>query len=83
MIKIEQINQEINALPEEAQLLLIDFIQLLKRRYSQSETKNINNYSGQEKAKAFREWVQSHKNKNFPHLSDEDISRESIYGEKG
>jgi hypothetical protein len=37
MIKIEQINQEINALPEEAQLLLIDFTQVLKKRYSQTE----------------------------------------------
>jgi hypothetical protein len=81
MIKIEQINQEIEALPEEAQLLLIDFLQILKNRYSQTE--NINNSSGQEKAKAFRKWVQSHQNKNFPHLSDEDISRESIYGERG
>jgi hypothetical protein len=55
MIKIEQINQEINALPEEAQLLLIDFIQVLKNRYSQTGTENINNSSGREKAKAFRE----------------------------
>jgi hypothetical protein len=83
MIKIEQINQEIKALPEEAQLLLIDFIQVLKSRYSQTETENINNSSVQEKAKAFREWAESHKNKNFPHLSDEDISRDSIYGERG
>ena len=33
MTKIEQLNQEIQELPEEAQELLIDFIQILKRRY--------------------------------------------------
>ena len=41
MIKIEQIQKEINDLPEEAQLLLIDFIGLLKKRYSSSDTDNI------------------------------------------
>ena len=82
MITIEQINQEINTLPEEAKILLIDFIQLLKKRYPQTETTKINS-SPQAKAKAFRKWAESHKNKNFPHLSDEDISRESIYGERG
>lgn len=32
---------------------------------------------------AFREWVESHRGFNFPSLSDEAISRESIYGERG
>ncbi|MBE9055197.1 hypothetical protein [Sphaerospermopsis sp. LEGE 08334] len=36
-IKIAEISQEINSLPEEAQILLIDFIQLLKKRYPQPE----------------------------------------------
>jgi hypothetical protein len=38
MIQIEQIYQDINALPPEAQDLLVDFIQLLKKRYSQPKT---------------------------------------------
>jgi hypothetical protein len=33
MIKIEQISEDIDNLPEEAQGLLIDFIQLLKKHY--------------------------------------------------
>lgn len=33
-------------------------------------------------AKAFREWAESHPH-NQPYLSDEAISRESIYGERG
>ena len=32
---------------------------------------------------AFCEWVESHRGLNLPLLSDEAISRESIYGERG
>lgn len=32
---------------------------------------------------AFRQWVDSHHTLNLPTLSDEAISRESIYGERG
>jgi len=32
---------------------------------------------------AFQEWVESHRGLNLPTLSDEAISRESIYGERG
>ncbi|BAZ16598.1 hypothetical protein NIES4071_84760 [Calothrix sp. NIES-4071] len=32
---------------------------------------------------AFKEWINSHRGLNLPNLSDEDISRESIYGERG
>ncbi|MBP0030315.1 hypothetical protein [Roseofilum sp. Guam] len=35
-----------------------------------------------ERAKAFREWAESHP-RNQPYLSDEAISRESIYGDRG
>lgn len=37
----------------------------------------------QERAQAFVEWAESHRGKHHPSLSDEDISRESIYGERG
>ena len=39
--------------------------------------------SPSERARAFREWVESHREMNLPNLSDEAISRESIYGERG
>jgi len=35
MIRLEQVHQDIDALPEEAQNLLVDFVQFLKHRYSQ------------------------------------------------
>ena len=37
MIQLEQVHQDIDALPEEAQNLLVDFIQFLKHRYSQTK----------------------------------------------
>jgi len=39
--------------------------------------------SPEEWVSAFREWVESHRGLNLPPLSDEAISRESIYGERG
>ena len=36
----------------------------------------------QEWASAFQEWAESHP-RNMPYLSDEAISRESLYGERG
>jgi len=35
MILNEQIQQDVNALPEEAKVLLVDFIEFLKHRYAQ------------------------------------------------
>lgn len=35
------------------------------------------------RSRAFRKWVESHTELNAPLLSDEAISRESIYGERG
>lgn len=37
----------------------------------------------QEWVAAFQEWVESHRGLNLPTLSNEAISRESIYGEQG
>ncbi len=41
MINLEQIQQDVSELPEEAQTLLIDFIELLKKRYSLSQKQEI------------------------------------------
>jgi hypothetical protein len=41
------------------------------------------NISSSKRAQEFREWVESHKDMNLPFLSDEAISRESIYGGRG
>lgn len=40
MLTLEQIQQEIQDLPEEAQSLLIDFIEILKKRYPKPTSNN-------------------------------------------
>jgi len=40
MISLEQIQNDIQTLPPEAQDLLIDFIQILKKRYPETKTEN-------------------------------------------
>ncbi|MHC5893580.1 DUF2281 domain-containing protein [Nostoc sp.] len=40
VIKFEDISKDIDTLPEEAQILLLDFIQLLKKHYPQPESEN-------------------------------------------
>jgi hypothetical protein len=40
MITLQQIQQDIQDLPEEAQILLIDFLEILKKRYPKPAHKN-------------------------------------------
>ena len=40
MSELEQIYQDIDTLPEEAKIILLDFIKLLKKCYSKSELEN-------------------------------------------
>jgi hypothetical protein len=57
MIKIEQIYRDIDSLPEEAQTLLLDFIELLKKRYLQPEKENLPSID--ETIKNLDPWTQS------------------------
>jgi len=41
MINLEQIQQDVSNLPEEAQMLVTDFIESLKKRYSLMQTQEI------------------------------------------
>jgi hypothetical protein len=45
MVNIEQIQKDINELPEEAQTLLTDFIDVLKKRYSVAEKQEVKSHS--------------------------------------
>ncbi|MBS9391382.1 MAG: hypothetical protein HEQ33_21775 [Dolichospermum sp. WA123] len=49
VIKIAEISQDIDTLTEEAQILLLDFIQLLKKRYPKPENQLIENEMENEK----------------------------------
>ncbi len=42
MLTLEQIQKDIQELPEEAQNLLIDFVEILKKRYSKPAQAEIN-----------------------------------------
>lgn len=44
MLDIEQIQKDINELPAEAQTLLVDFIDLLKKRYSTADKPEFNSH---------------------------------------
>lgn len=41
MIQLEQVHQDIDALPEEAQGLLVEFVHFLKYRYLKTEKKGV------------------------------------------
>ncbi|MFM7424533.1 MAG: hypothetical protein ACKO7W_05990 [Elainella sp.] len=57
MPDLKQIQQEIQALPEEAQLLLIDFIEILKKRYPQSDQLEANESNlSRRKLEPFDQW---------------------------
>ncbi|ELS00997.1 hypothetical protein Xen7305DRAFT_00006980 [Xenococcus sp. PCC 7305] len=53
MSEFEQIYQDIDTLPEEAKIILLDFIQLLKKCYSKSETES--NQEGKSTYEKFEE----------------------------
>lgn len=36
----------------------------------------------QQRSRAFREWAESHRGMNLPHLSDDAVSRESMYDDE-
>jgi hypothetical protein len=74
-------------LPEEADLLGLesgDEVEVSVRLVLQHGAKNETEQTStpQERAKAFRAWADSHSH-NAPLLSDDAISRESFYGERG
>ena len=59
------------------------FSQMLERLVEPSERSFYETGTPSEWVRAFQEWVESHRKLNLPLLSNEAISRESIYGERG
>jgi hypothetical protein len=70
-----------NRTPEQVKPYLDALLEQLVQ--SQQERPFYETATTEEWLVAFREWVDSHRGLNFPSLSDEAISRESIYGERG
>ncbi|MCG6133895.1 MAG: DUF2281 domain-containing protein [Nostoc sp. LLA-1] len=65
VINFKEIYKDIDNLPEEAQILLLDFIQLLKKRYPQTELENHTSISPHE---------------TLEYLSELDPSTQSLIG---
>ena len=83
---IESIVNLIEILTEEEKALLHQKLtenEVIKSEVKPKERHFQETATPEEWVKAFREWVESHRGRNYPPLSDEDISRESIYGERG
>lgn len=70
-----------NRTPEQVKPYLDRLLEQLVQ--SQQERPFYETATPEEWVIAFREWVESHRGLNLPSLSDEAISRESIYGERG
>ncbi|GFE72149.1 hypothetical protein [Chroococcus sp. FPU101] len=80
---VDTLAQIIQSLSLEEKTLLSSKIQLEDQPSKAPERPFYETATPEEWAKAFMEWAESHRGMNMPHLSDEDISRESIYGERG
>lgn len=80
---VESIAQMIGSLTPEEKALLKQKVQLTLSPNEEIPTKHFQAISTPtEWISAFRQWTQSHKALNLPSLSDQAISRESIYGER-
>ncbi len=80
---VESIAMMIDSLTPEEKALLKQKVQLFRVAPEIRQKHFQETATPQEWISAFREWVESHQNLNLPSLSDEAISRESIYGERG
>ncbi|MDY7022496.1 MAG: hypothetical protein SWJ54_14270 [Cyanobacteriota bacterium] len=81
---VESLVQVVQSLTTEERLLLEEKLKANQNKPSEQsqEPPFYETATPEEWAKAFREWAESHP-RNSSSLSDEAISRESIYGERG
>jgi hypothetical protein len=77
---VEAISQIIQRLkPEERELLEVKLNSISPSQVGE----RVVDLSTEEWLLSFQDWVDSHRNLQLPTLADDDISRESIYGERG
>ena len=85
--EIEQIIRALSKItsrsPEEIKPQLDELLAQLKQETSPYADHFYETATDEEWIAAFREWSESHRGKNIPVLSEEAISRESIYDERG
>lgn len=69
--------------PEEIKPYLDELLERLSPEPSPFDEHFFNTATDDEWIASFKEWSQSHKSRNLPVLSDEAMSRDSIYNERG
>jgi len=81
---VESLAQVVQALSPEERSLLEEKLKAHPEQTSTDDQERpfYETATPEEWGKAFREWAESHP-RNQPYLSDEAISRESIYGNRG
>ena len=79
---VETLAQIIKSLPEDDQRQL-ELVLRFERDSEHQELPFYQTATTEEWLKEFQAWIDSHQGRKFPLLSDQDISRESIYGERG
>lgn len=79
---IESLVEVVRSLSPEERSLLEEKLKAASVELEGRERPFHETATSKEWAKAFREWAESHP-RNSPGLSDEAISRESIYAERG
>lgn len=77
-VVLKWLDEESEGVPEGLQSLIPESNALEEK----AETSFSETASHEEWSKVFHEWVDSHRGKNLPILSDEDISRESMYPDR-
>ncbi|MEL6911616.1 MAG: hypothetical protein AAFR62_16555 [Cyanobacteria bacterium J06629_2] len=69
--------------PEEVKPYLDELLSRLSREPSTHDRHFFNTATDDEWLASFKEWSQSHKSQNLPVLSDEAMSRDNIYNQRG
>ena len=59
------------------------FDKMLSQLVKKKQDEPFKKLTSEERRAAFHEWVESHRSMNLPHLTDEQISRDTIYEHRG
>ena len=79
---IQSLVSIINSLNEEEKNMVKKHLENQDKKQLNESTRQEQVTTSQNKANLFKAWVEKHRQLQHPHLNDEDISRETIYGEK-
>ena len=84
--EIEQILSALSKITKrslgEIQPYLNEFLDLLAIQQDKSDLHSFSQITHEEWSAQFHQWIDSHKNRHIPVLSEEAISRESIYPDR-